>query len=141
MTQSTKSVSPLRQRMFDDMSMRKLSPRTQTAYIRAVKSFTRFFSRSPDQAGAEDLRRFQLHMVSTGVSRTTINATITGLRFFFEITLERPEAMKKMSPVRVERKLPVVLSAEEVRRLLQAAPGIKYQAAFALGLWRWASGR
>jgi site-specific recombinase XerD len=119
--------------MIDDMTMRKLSPQTHTAYIRAVKSFTRFFGRSPDQARAEDLRLFQLHMVSTGVSRTTINATITGLRFFFEVTLERPEAMKKMSPVRVERKLPVVLSPDEVGRLLQAAPGIKYQAAFALG--------
>ncbi len=133
MTTTNPSISPLRQRMIDDMRLRKLSPQTHTAYIRAVKSFTRFFSRSPDQAGAEDLRRFQLHMVSTGVSRTTINATITGLRFFFEVTLERPEAMMKMSPVRVERKLPVVLSADEVGRLLQAAPGIKYQAAFALG--------
>ncbi len=133
MTTTNPSISPLRQRMIDDMTMRKLSPQTHTAYIRAVKSFTRFFSRSPDQAGAEDLRRFQLHMVSTGVSRTTINATITGLRFFFEVTLERPEAMKKMSPVRVEGKLPVVLSADEVGRLLQVAPGIKYQAAFALG--------
>jgi len=133
MTTTNPSISPLRQRMIDDMCLRKLSPQTHTAYIRAVKSFTRFFSRSPDQARAEDLRRFQLHMVSTGVSRTTINATITGLRFFFEITLERPEAMMKMSPVRVERKLPVVLSADEVGRLLQAAPGIKYQAAFALG--------
>ncbi len=81
MTQNTKSISPLRQRMIDDMTMRKLSPQTRTAYIRAVKHFTRFFGRSPDEASAEDRRRFQLHMVSTGVSRTTINATITGLRF------------------------------------------------------------
>ncbi len=127
-----KSISPLRQRMLDDMAMRKLSPKTQRAYIRAVKNFTRFFGRSPDQASAEDLRRYQLHMVSTGVSRITINATITGLRFFFEITLERPEVMKKMSAVRVERKLPVVLSVEEVTRLLMVAPGIKYQAALAV---------
>ncbi len=98
-----------------------------------METFTRLFGRSPDQADAEDLRKFQLHMVSSDVSRTTINATITGLRFFFEVTLERPELMKKMSPVRVERKLPQILSAEDVQRLLQHAPGIKYQAAFAVG--------
>ena len=132
MTQNKHSISPLRQRMHDDMRLRKLSEKTQTAYIRAVKNFTRFLARSPDTAGSEDLRRYQLHMVSTGVSRTTINATITGLRFFFEITLERPDAMKRMSTVHVERKLPVVLSGEEVARLLQAAPGIKYQAALSL---------
>ena len=72
-------------------------------------------------------------MASTGVSRTTINATITGMRFFFEVTLDHPELMKKMSPVRVERKLPEILSADNVKRLLKAAPGIKYQAAFAVG--------
>ncbi len=130
MTQSNKPISPLRQRMLEDMALRKLSPKTQTGYIRAVKNFTQFLRRSPDTASPEDLRRFQLHMVSSGVSRISINATITGLRFFFEVTLQRPEAMKKMSTVRVERKLPEVLSLEEVRRLLQAAPGIKYQAAF-----------
>lgn len=133
MNQNNQPISPLRQRMIEDMSMRKLSEKTQRHYIRAVKNFTRFFGRSPDKASAEDLRRYQLHMASSGVSRTTINATITGLRFFFEVTLERPEVMKKMTTVRVERKLPVVLSAEEVGRLLQAAPGLKYQAAFALG--------
>ena len=134
MTTTTKpSISPLRERMIEDMTMRKLAEQTQTGYIRAVRQFTRFFGRSPDQASAEDLRQFQLHMASSGVSRTTINATITGMRFFFEVTLDRPELMKKMSPVRIERKLPVVLSAEDVRRLLKTAPGIKYQTAFAVG--------
>lgn len=132
MTQNNKSISPLRQRMIDDMTMRKLSPKTQRAYILAVKNFTRFFGRSPDQASAEDLRRFQLHMASTGVSRTTINATITGLRFFFEVTLERAQAMRKVSAVRVEARLPVVLSPEEVARVLQAAPGLKAKAALSL---------
>ena len=132
MTQNNKSISPLRQRMIDDMTMRKLSPKTQKAYIRAVKDFTRFLGRSPDQASAEDLRRFQLHMASTGVSRTTINATLTGLRFFFEVTLERLQAMRKVSPVRVEARLPVVLSPEEVARVLQAAPGLKAKAALSL---------
>lgn len=132
MTTTQQSISPLRQRMLDDMQLRKLSVKTQGSYIRAVKNFTRFLGRSPDTASAEDLRRFQLHMVSTGVSGVTINATITGLRFFFEVTVERSDAMKRMSPVHLERKLPVVLSIEEVTRLLQAAPGIKYQAAFSV---------
>jgi integrase/recombinase XerD len=132
MTTTTQSISPLRQRMLDDMAMRKLHGKTQTAYVRAVKHFTRFFGHSPDTASAEDLRRFQLHMASTGVSSTTINATIVGLRFLFEITLERADVMKRMSSVHVVRKLPTVLSTEEVSRLLKAAPGIKYQAALSV---------
>ena len=133
MTTTTQSISPLCQRMIDDMRLRKLSEKTQIQFIWAVKKFTRFHRRSPDQADAEDLRRFQLHMVSMDVSRTTINATITGMRFFFEVTLDRPELMKKMSPVRVEQPPPEILSADDVKRLLKAAPGIKYQAAFAVG--------
>jgi len=84
MTQSTKPVSPLRRRMLEDMKLRKFSPKTQTAYIRAVVNFTRFFGRSPDTAKAEDLRRYQLYMVEQGVTSMTLNATITGLKFFFE---------------------------------------------------------
>ena len=97
-----------------------------------MKNFTRFFGHSPDIANAEDLRLFQLHMVSTGVSDITINATITGLRFFFETTLEQPELMKRMSFIHVVRKLPTVLSLEEVTRVINAAPGIKYQAALSV---------
>jgi len=128
-TQNNKSISPLRQRMIEDMTMRKLSPMTQTAYIRVVKNFTLFLGQSPDSASAEDLRRYQLHLVEQGTSSGSVNATITGLRFFFGTTLERPEAMAKMSHVYEPRKLPLVLSLEEVTRLLQAAGGPKYQAA------------
>ncbi len=128
MTQN-KSISPLRQRMIEDMTMRKLSPMTQTAYIRVVKNFTLFLGQSPDSASAEDLRRYQLHLVAQRISSGSLNATITGLRFFFGTTLERPEAMAKMSHVYEPRKLPLVLSLEEVTRLLQAAGGPKYQAA------------
>jgi len=128
MTNSTRSISPLRQRMLDDMRLRKLAPRTQAHYIRAVRNLAAFLGRSPDTAGAEDLRRFQLEMAERGVSRTTINATITGLRFLFEVTLERPELMRKMSHVRAERRLPVVLSPEEVVSLLANAPSLKYRA-------------
>jgi site-specific recombinase XerD len=82
------STSPLRQRMIEDMTMRKLSPKTQSGYIRAVKKLAVFLGRSPATASAEDLRLFQLHLVRNGVSSITVNATITGLRFFFETTLD-----------------------------------------------------
>ena len=132
MTQSTKPISPLRRRMIEDMTMRKLSPKTQTAYIRAVKKLTRFVGCSPDTASAEDLRRFQLRLVADGTSRITLNATITGLKFFFEVTLDRGDVMRKMSPVYEPRKLPVVLSPEEVTRLLDATPNLKAKAALAV---------
>jgi integrase/recombinase XerD len=126
---TTKPISPLRQRMIDDMTLRKLSPQTQGAYIRAVKNFTRYLGQSPDAASAEDLRRYQLHLVDQGISSGNLNATLTGLKFFFETTLERPEAMAKMSHVHEPRKLPLVLGLEEVTRLLQSADSLKYQAA------------
>jgi site-specific recombinase XerD len=94
-----------------------------------VKNFTRFLGRFPDTASAEDLRQYQLHLVEQGISSGNLNATLTGLKFFFETTLERPEAMAKMSHVYEPRKLPVILSIEEVTRLLQSAGGPKYQAA------------
>ncbi len=130
MRESTKPISALRQRMLEDMALRKLSPQTQRNYIRAVKNFTRFLGRAPDTAQADDLRRYQLHMVKQGTSSTTLNATITGLKFFFEVTLDRPEAMKKMHHVHQPRRLPEILSGDEVTRLLQATDSLKYQAAF-----------
>ena len=129
MTHNTQHISPLRQRMLEDMTLRKLSPRTQTAYIRAVKNFTRFIKRSPDTACAEDLRQFQLYLVEQGIASGNLNATITGLKFFFETTLEHPELMKRMRHVYEPRKIPVILSLEEVTRLLQSAGSLKYQAA------------
>jgi site-specific recombinase XerD len=91
--------------MIDDMTLRKLSPQTQTAYVRIVKHFARFLGRSPDTASAEDLRRYQLHLVDHGISSGNLNATITGLKCFFETTLECPEAMAKMRHVHEPRKL------------------------------------
>lgn len=132
MIESNKSLSPLRQRMLDDMAMRKLNEKTQTAYIRAVKRFTQFFGQAPDLASPEDLRRFQMHLVEQGVASTTINATITGLRFFFEVTLDRHKALKKMSPLRAPQKLPTVLTADQVARLLSAAPNLKAKAALSV---------
>jgi site-specific recombinase XerD len=118
--------------MIDDMTMRKLSPKTQSGYIRAVKNFTRFLGRAPDTATAEDLRRYQLYLVDNGISNVSLNATITALRFFFGVTLDRADALAKMSPVREPRKLPVVLSREEVARLIDAAGKPKYQAALSV---------
>ena len=116
------AVSPLRQRMLDDMRMRQFAEHTQEGYIRAVRKLAAFLGRSPHTATAEDLRRFQLHLVDTGTGPVTINATLTGLKFFFDITLGRPELMLKMTHVAVPRKLPVILSPEEVGRLIAAAP-------------------
>jgi integrase/recombinase XerD len=128
MTQNTKTISPLRQRMIEDMALRKLAPKTQSHYLRAVINLTCFLGRSPDTASPEDLRRYQLHLVETGISSIMLNHTITALRFFFGVTLDRADAVAKMSAVREPRKLPVVLSREEVARLIDAAGKPKYQA-------------
>ncbi len=127
-----KAISPLRRRMIEDMTIRKLAPQTQASYIRAVRNFTVFLGRSPDQASAEDLRRYQLHLASSGVSVPNQNATVTALRFFFTVTLGRSKLTERMPFVREPRKLPVVLSPEEVARFLEAAPGLKYRAALSV---------
>jgi site-specific recombinase XerD len=132
MTQSTQPISPLRQRMIDDMTLRKLSPKTQTGYIRAVRQLAGYLGRSPDTATAEDLRRYQLHLVDHGISPVSLNATITGLRFFFEVTVDCADVMAKMSTVRIPHKLPVVLNREEVAHLIEAAGNLKYQAALSV---------
>ena len=132
MTHPTKPISPLRKRMLEDMSLRKLAPKTQSNYLRAVINLTCFLGRSPDTATAEDLRRYQLHLVETGTSSILLNGTITALRFFFGVTLDHAEVVAKMSSVREPRKLPVVLSREEVARLIEAAGTPKYQAALSV---------
>jgi integrase/recombinase XerD len=112
--------------------MRKLSPKTQASYIRVVKRFAKFLGRSPDTASAEDLRRYQLRLVDSGISAISLNANLTGLQFLFETTLDHPELMAKMHAVHEPRKLPVVLSREEVARLLAAVENIKHQMALSL---------
>ena len=109
-----REISPLRQRMLEDMRLRKLAPGTQTGYVRAVRKLAGYLRRPPDTATVEDLRNFQLHLVDQGTSPITLNATITGLKFFFDVTLDRSELMSKMKPVFVPRTLQVVLSREEV---------------------------
>jgi integrase/recombinase XerD len=132
MTSSLPGVSPLRQRMIDDMRMRQLSPTTRAAYLRVVREFAQFLGRAPDTATVEDLRHYQLHLADHGISATSLNATITGLKFFFEVTLDHPELMARMQPVRVPRTLPVVLSPDEVRRLIAAAGNLKHQTALSV---------
>ncbi len=129
---TTRGTSPLRQRMIEEMCMRQLAPKTREAYIRAVLHFTRYLRRSPDTATAEELRGYQLHCVKQGISAITLNATITGLRFFFEATLARKEVMAKMHPVRVRRTLPIILSREEVARLIEAAKTLKHRTALSV---------
>ena len=129
---SAKPISPLRQRLIDDMTARRFSEATQKDYVRNVRNFTAFLGRSPDTATSDDLRRFQLHMAQQQVSPWSINAAIAALRFFFTVTLERPDLVRPLRIVNEPRKAPVVLSQEEVARLLEAAPGLKYKAALSL---------
>ena len=129
---SKKPVSPLRQRLIDDMTARRFSEDTKRNYVRNVRKFATFLGRSPDTATSEDLRRFQLHMAQQQVGPSTINAAITALRFFFTVTLEKPDLVRPLRIVNEPRKAPVVLSQEEVARLLQAAPGLKYKAALSV---------
>ena len=132
MSTTTPAISPLRQRMIDDMRMRKLADKTQSHYLRAVRQFSLFLGHSPDRATIEDLRRYQLHLVDQGTSAISLNAAIIGLKFFFDVTLDHPQLMRKMQSVRIPRTLPVVLSREEVARLIEAAGNIKYQTALSL---------
>ncbi|MDX9861903.1 MAG: tyrosine-type recombinase/integrase [Rhodospirillales bacterium] len=125
-------VSPLRQRLIDDMNMRRFSPETQRNYLRDVGRFATFVGRSPDRATAEDLRRFQIEQGEAGMPAPTMNSIVSALRFFFTHTLDRPDLARKLVRVRHPRKLPVVLSRDEVARLLNATTSIKHQAALSV---------
>src|SRR6202789_3716823 len=126
------AMSPLRRRMIEDMTIRKFAAKTQHDYLQRVKNFATFLGRSPDTAGVEDVRRYQLHLTASGVGVPTVNQTVSTLRFFFKVTLGRPDLVERTAFVREPRKLPVVLSPEEVVRLLDAAPGLKYKAALSV---------
>src|SRR3954453_17206445 len=125
----TGPTSPLRQRMLEDMAMHGLRDATQRDYIRFVRSFAAFLRRPPDTATPEDIRRFQVHQAESGVQPQSINCSLSALRFFFTVTLDRPDLSRRFILVRYPRKLPTVLSVEEVGRLLEMAPGPKYRAA------------
>jgi len=122
-------VSPLRRRMIEDMSVRNLSPATQRSYLHAVTKFSRYFSRSPDRLGLEDVRAFQVHLVSTGISWPALNQTVCALRFFYGVTLGHGEIPERIPYAREPRKLPVVLNADEIVRFLEVVPSLKTRAA------------
>jgi site-specific recombinase XerD len=131
---SDQYVPALRKRFLEDMQIKGLQPKTQTMYLRGMRDFTRFLGRSPDTATPEDLRAFQLDMKERGVSAPTFNTRLTVLSFFFAATCPRPEMKTHMRYQRAAKKIPIVLSAEEVVRILEVAPGpgLKYRAAFSV---------
>src|SRR6478736_1944782 len=122
-------VSPLRRRMIEDMTVRNLSPATQRSYVHAVTKFSRFFGRSPDRLGLEDVRAFQVYLVSQGISWPSLNQTVCALRFFYGVTLGHAEIPERIVYARSPRTLPVVLSADEVVRFLEAVPSLKTRSA------------
>jgi site-specific recombinase XerD len=125
-------MTPLRRRMIEDMTIRKFAPKTQHDYVQRVKNFAAFLGRSPDTASFEDVRRYQLHLAEGGAGVPTLNQSVATLRFFFRITLKRHDILEHTHFIREPRRLPVVLSPEEVARLLDAAPGLKYKAALSV---------
>jgi integrase/recombinase XerD len=133
-----KAISPLRRRLIEDMTIRRLSPKTQLHYIRHVKRFADFLDRSADKATAEDVHRYQLWLASIGTTVPTVNVSATALRFFFKVTLKRRDLAEELVSTREPRRLPIVLSPEEVGRLLASATNIKHKAllslAYATGL-------
>jgi site-specific recombinase XerD len=122
-------ISPLRRRMIEDMTVRNLSPATQRSYVHAVSKFSRFFGRSPDTLTVEDVRTFQVHLAAKGVAWASLNQTVAALRFFYGVTLGQAEIPERIAYAREPRRLPVVLSANEVVRFLEAVPSLKARAA------------
>ena len=124
-------LSPLRQRMIEDMTMRKFKDSTQTDYIRAVKKLADFINKPLTSVTKEDMRAFQLYLIDKGASAVTINSTISGIRFLFQITLDDREVTRPLIHLPQPRKLPIVLTADEVARLIKVAKP-KYKAAFSV---------
>jgi site-specific recombinase XerD len=127
-----KAISPLRQRMIEDMTIRHYGAKTQHDYVRNVRDFALFLGGSPDLAEPEDLRRYQLHLASQGAAPGKMNAAVSALRFFFRVTLARSGFGEHMATVRQPNRLPVVLSTEEVALLLHCAPSLKHKAALSV---------
>ena len=128
----TAAISPLRQRMIDDMNVRRFSHETQRNYIRDVGRFATFLGRSPDTATPDDVRQFQIDQREAGVPTPTMNSIVSALRFFFTQTIDRPDLARKLVRAAHPRNLPVVLSRDEVTRLLRATTTVKYQAALSV---------
>jgi integrase/recombinase XerD len=121
----TNIVSPLRQRMLEDMVARKLNPHTQRSHISSCKRFAAWLKRSPDTATPDEVRRFQLYLVESGASICNRNRIMTGIRFLFRITLRRHDLAAEVWHIKEPQKLPPVLSPEEVKRVLTLATSLK----------------
>jgi len=130
---STVTVSPLRQRMIEDMNARKLCAGTQRGHIHSCERFAAFLKRSPDTATAEDIRRFQLHLSETGASICNRNRIMTGLRFLFRVTLRRLDLAAEIYHIREPQKIPLVMSPDETRRLLAVVDNLKVRTLLGLG--------
>jgi site-specific recombinase XerD len=128
----TNTVSPLRQRMIEDMAARKLNPHTQRSHIYSCKRFAGWLKRSPDTATADEVRRFQLHLVEGGASICNRNRIMTGVRFLFRVTLRRHDLAAEIWHIQEPQKLPPVLSPEEVKRVLTMATSLKARAMLTL---------
>ena len=131
-------MSPLRRRMIEDMTIRNLSPATQQSYLYAVSKFSRYFGHSPDRLGVEDVRAYLVHLASKGFAWTSLNQTVCALRFFYGVTLGQTTILERIPFAREPRKLPTVLSADEVVRFLEAVSSLKARVplttAYAAGL-------
>lgn len=125
-------VHPLRRRMIEDMTARNLDERTQRGYLRSVRSCCQFCHKQPAQLTYEDVRRFQLQLMQSGLAPGTVNSAMIGLRFFFRTTLHRPEALDYIPMAREPQRLPVLMTREEVASVLEAAPGPKWRAALSV---------
>jgi len=129
MTEAKPATSALRRRMIDDMTLRNLSPATQRSYLHAVAKFSRHFGCSPVRLGLEDVRSFQLHLVSQGISWPALNQTVCPLRFSHGVTMDCAEIPERIIYARTPRKLPTILGADEVVRFLEAVPSLKTRVA------------
>src|SRR5947209_14607032 len=122
---SPRPVSPLRARMIEDMTVRGFKEDTRRDYVRHVRAFAAFIGRSPDTATAEDLRLFQLQQTQSGMQPPSINSAVSALRFFFTVTLDRPDLARRLTVIRHPRRLPAVLSIEDVALVVQTETGPK----------------
>lgn len=126
------TMSPLRRRMIEDMTIRNLAPATQQSYIREVKKFSEHFGKSPARLGLEEVRSYQVHLASRRIAWATLNHAVCALRFFYGVTLGLTDLPELIPYARNPRKLPVVLSREEVARFLEAVPGLKSRIALTI---------
>jgi site-specific recombinase XerD len=128
----TNTVSPLRQRMIEDMAARKLNPHTQRGHIYSCKRFAAWLKHAPDTATLDEVRRFQLHLVESGTSICNRNRIMTGVRFLFRVTLRRHDLAAEVWHIKEPERLPPVLSPEEVKRVLTMATSLKARAMLTL---------